>query len=269
MSDGDNLTWAMDGFWGKDYWGCSVRGEFAMGWTHSPGHLAQVCPEALAKLAKMQTAGDAVIEQGGGYFYPDRLGSLRNNRKEILAIHGRRLGAQFRRNGACVLSFICQNVASPGAKEAYEIFAREIDGLIGMVALQYYPYEGGHGRIFWLPNRQGIEIPVVTLTHAIWAHARWPTGGTPAKIARLINGRADTERFSFATVHAWSSFREADHEQDEEVPGESGGVRGLLPVSWCVRRLKSTVKVVTPEELIWRLRMEHDPAATKEVIRKW
>lgn len=31
---------------------------------------------------------------------------------------------------------------------------------------------------------------------------------------------------------------------------KSGAVPELLPVNWCVRRLKSSVKVVTPEELI-------------------
>ncbi len=47
---------------------------------------------------------------------------------------------------------------------------------------------------------------------------------------------------------------------------DQGGVRGYSPVTWCADRLPATIRVVSPEELAWRIRMKHNPAQTKRFM---
>ena len=54
------------------------------------------------------------------------------------------------RTGAKVFGFICIDVNSTQAMEAYQIFAEEIKELVGMYAVQYASYHGGHGKILWV-----------------------------------------------------------------------------------------------------------------------
>lgn len=73
-------------------------------------------------------------------------------------------------------------------------------------------------------------------------------------------------------VHAWSFFKEApgNDEEAENIPQadavSNGGVRGVVPVEWCVKRLSPTIHVVTPEELVWRLRMQHNAKQTEQIL---
>ena len=43
----------------------------------------------------------------------------------------------------------------------------------------------------------------------------------------------------------------------------------LQPVTWCAERLPEEIRVVCPEELIWRIRFKHDPEQTRAVIRDY
>ena len=76
-------------------------------------------------------------------------------------------------------------------------------------------------------------------------------------------------------AHAWSTFRRAPgaDEDAENLPragaANAGGVRGYAPVTWCADRLGNDVRVVCPEELIWRVRMNHDEGQTKAAIRRF
>jgi hypothetical protein len=81
-------------------------------------------------------------------------------------------------------------------------------------------------------------------------------------------------------VHAWSYFREANGAEDENAENlpptrelgagqthESlGGVRGYDPVRWCAARLPAEVRVVSIAETAWRVRMQHDPIATRAML---
>ncbi len=282
MSDGDSIGWTMEIM--PDYYENPDHGSFAFGWTHSMGHLSQLCPEALAYYMTNRPDNVSFVEQGGGYFYPDKFAMERPNRKELLACHARNTAHYMRNTGVSVMSFICMDVDSEAALEAYAIFAREMKGLAGMIALQYYPYDGGDGEIFWFKNAEGIDIPVVCIKYSIWRHADWPRGGTPAKIARMINAQAgqsgneDKTSYSIASVHCWSYFQKApgndeqaenigkDENEYKKLLGRTERHRGVTPVKWCVQRLGSNVKVVTPDELIWRVRMTHRPKQTRSVI---
>jgi hypothetical protein len=74
--------------------------------------------------------------------------------------------------------------------------------------------------------------------------------------------------------HAWSYFKKApgSDENAENVPQETaaaqGGVRGYTPVTWCAERLPAAIRVVSPEELLFRIRMQHNPDQTKRFINQ-
>ena len=74
-------------------------------------------------------------------------------------------------------------------------------------------------------------------------------------------------------AHAWSYFRRAPgtDENAENLPASNpaGGVRGYTPATSCAERLPANIRVISPEELIWRIRMQHDPAQTKRSIEQF
>jgi len=72
-------------------------------------------------------------------------------------------------------------------------------------------------------------------------------------------------RYDWVIAHAWSYFKHAPGTRPknaENTPQENavaaGGVRGYSPVIWCAERLPTSIRVVSPEELVWRIRMKHD-----------
>ena len=170
---------------------------------------------------------------------------------------------------------------SDAAKEAYEIYAREMEGLLAIVTFQYYPYEGGEGEIIWVKDRKGIEVPVISAAYSLWENTDRPRSGSPAKIARLLNKEAERGKakgepaLGWTITHCWSYFKRSsgtgDHDEDmpQKNAPEKGGVRGLTPVGWCVDRLSEDIQVVSPEELVWRIRMQHNPEQTREVLSQY
>ena len=45
-----------------------------------------------------------------------------------------------------------------------------------------------------------------------------------------------------------------------------GGMRGYVAVTWCAERLPDTILVVSPEELAWGIRMQHNPGQTRKLM---
>lgn len=273
MSDGDNVQWYMGGFLrAQDGWWNSVdRGRFPFGWSCPLAHLAQLCTEAADYSAETQSAHCWMIEWGGGYYYPDLFASKRADRWGLLDAHARRTWRFMRATGTDVIGFNVSDIDSPDAMRAYRTIVNAMDGLLGILAFQYAPYEGGEGQVFWIPSPHG-DVPVVCARASIWSNTDRPYSGTPAKIARLLN--ADQIQYSWNVMHSWSYFRKSsgagDHDEDlpQDHAVQEGGVRGLTPVGWCVERLDAGVHVVSPQELLWRLRMEHDPEATQKAIAR-
>ena len=137
--------------------------------------------------------------------------------------------------------------------KAYGVFARETEGLLAILVFQYSPYEAGAGKTFWVKDRHGVEIPVISTRYSIWAHNnKHPRSGTPAKVAREIcdtvaaTAPAELPRYDWVIAHVWSYFREAPgvDENAEDLPKTAkrhalpeGGIRGYTPVLWCAHRL--------------------------------
>jgi hypothetical protein len=57
----------------------------------------------------------------------------------------------------------------------------------------------------------------------------------------------------------------AENLPQENAPAQ-GGLRGYTPVTWCAERVPPGILVISPEELVWRIRMEHDPVQTKRLL---
>ena len=282
-TDGDNVQWLEGNFFGNDsYWGNSERGKIPFGWSCCFGQLAQLCPEAIEYALATRSSNDWFIEWGGGYYYPDQFGSQRGDRWELLARHARRTWELMKETNEHIIGFNFSRLDSPEAHRACEVFAGQTDGLLAIFAYQYAPYEGGAGKIFWVLDRNGIEVPVITARYSIWEHSNnRQRAGTPAKVAREIRqtvektAPAQLPRQDWVIAHVWSYFKHAPgtDENAEDMPQENaaaeGGFRGYSPVTWCAKRLPASVRVVSPEELVWRIRMKHDPAQTKELIRQF
>ncbi len=282
-TDGDNVQWLEGNFFGNEsYWGNPDRGKIPFGWSCCFDQLAQLCPEAIEYALATRTTNDCFIEWGGGYYYPDEFGRGRANRWELLARHSRRTWELMKKTDTRIIGFNFTRFDSPDAREACEIFARQTDGLLAIVVFQYSAYEAGAGEVFWVEDRNGIEVPVITARYSIWNNANnRERAGTPAKVARSIrqtveNSRAgQLPRYDWVIAHAWSYFKQAPgtNEDAENRPQENAadqdGVRGYSPVTWCAERLPVAIRVVSPEELVWRIRMKHDPSQTKKLISQF
>jgi hypothetical protein len=282
-TDGDNVQWLEGNFFGNDsYWGNPARGKIPFGWSCCFAQLAQLCPEAVEFAQTTQSPNDGFIEWGGGYYYPDHFGLNRSNRWELLAQHARRTWAMMKQNNTRIIGFNFTRHDSADARKACEVFAGQTAGLLAILIFQYDRYEAGAGRVFWVKDRNGIEVPVITARYSIWEHEnKRERSGTPAKVAREIRQTVektpsgDLPRYDWVIAHVWSWFKKSSgtDENAEDMPQENaaalGGQRGYAPVLWCAARLPADIRVVGPEELVWRIRMKHDPKQTRKLIQDW
>ncbi len=285
-SDGDNVDRSEGSFFrgieGRSQWGTPERGKIPYGWSCCFAHLCQLCPEAIDYAVSTQTTNDWFLEWGGGYYYPDLFGLDRTNRWELLAQHARHTWALMKRNNTHIVGFNVAKFDSPDALKAYAVFAGQTDGLLAILVWQYDCYEAGAGKTFWVRDRNGVEIPVISARYSIWHDTnRRPRSGTPAKVAREIRQtvenapEAELPRYDWVNVHAWSWFKEAPgaDENAEDMPQENaeaqGGKRVYTPAIWCAERLAVDIRAIGPEELVWRIRMKYHPEQTRKVIQDW
>jgi hypothetical protein len=276
ITDGDNVQWYLGGFYraqGPSWWTSPDRGKIPYGWSACFTHLVQLCPEAIQYAANTRKPNDSFVEWGGGYYYPEMFGARRANRDELLARHAARTWELMKKTNTKIIGFNFHDLFSADARRAFEIFAREMDGVEAILAFQYYPYEGGEGKVFWVKGSGGRDIPVFTCRYAIWENCNQrPRCGTPAKIAREIaqdvaeTTKGEAQRLDWVIDHAWSYFRKVpgsdeDAENMEQRDAtEHGGIRGYSPAVWCAKRLPTGVRVVPIEELVWRIRERHGQA---------
>lgn len=275
MSDGDNAQWMMGSFFhNPSFWANPAHGQLPFGWTACPLNLSLMAPDAYNFMVETQPDNASIIEYGGGYQYPDFFATRRPQEREaLLRSFSRSVNARMKLTGCKLFGFIVDKTGSEASREAYRIYAEEIEDLTGMIAVQYAPYSGGEGQVYWVKNKKGVEIPVVTARYSLWADLRkqYRSGGNPDQIAESINAdtQADPESMNWTVVHAWSRFtRQPDGSVTDggQGPAAQGGV---TPVTWTVNKLRPAVQVVSPEELIWRLRMKHNPEQTRRLLQQY
>jgi len=272
MSDGDNMQWSFSNFiFSPEYWSSKFNSELAMSFTTCAVNLSMAAPDVWETIVARQTNNTGLVEYGGGYYYPDLFGIKRPNPEFLLRELSKIINKRMNETGIRVFGFICKDIYSPQAKKAYHIFAEEIDPLAGMIAVQYAPYNGGHGDVLWVINRKNESIPVMTAKYQIWANLDQKGSGNPTKISKCINqdSKINESVFGWTIVHAWSNFRKVTkHDILDCKTKTPDSQRGVTPLKWSKELLNPNVKLVNIEELLWRLRMEKYPEKTKEIIQQ-
>lgn len=260
MSDGDNLQWALTTFaHNPKYWANPLREEFPMSWGFPVGDLMLMAPDAYAYYVETQGARTSIMVHMG-YYYPDTFGKLRGPaaRVELLKRLAQRIELVMQASGTTLLTFLVMDLDSDAAREAYAIFAQEIPSLTGMFAIQYHPYEGGEGEVFWFKRRDGADVPVTTASYAIWkASEKRLRGQIPSRLAETVTAAAESadaagRPFSdWIIAHAWSEFPEDIADQPGALP------QGVDPVQKFSRLVNGRVPIVTAEQIVERLKKKN------------
>lgn len=268
LTDGDNVQWMTNGFVENFYRNADAV-ETKMGFGLPVSNLNQMYPALFNRIIHVQPNETTVIEAlGGGYQYVDNYGQ-EGHRGELLADLANRVAHHMRRHRIQVLGLMARDVKSPNAMAGYQAFIDANDQLNGIIVLQYAPYAGGGGEIFWLTNRRGFDIPVVTVRYTLWNfgaknHER---EGTPAYIAQQLKQQAHN-RFSVIAVHAWSNFRDTGNSLDLLGENKYGNLNGASAARLLMNHLGDTVEIVNPQELIWRIRMHYRPEQTMRYLNR-
>lgn len=252
LSDGDNIQWMMQDF-ATSFYDVPEAIEVKMSYGLPVSTLSMMAPAQLHNLMNLRRDECSVLEMlGGGYYYIDTY-SQNNNRNDNLKVAAERLAVSMRRYHVGLLGVMAMDVKSVASKEAYQAFVDANDRLEGIIALQYSPYAGGGGEVFWVTNKNGYDIPVITVRYSLWdrIHER---EGSPDFIASKLKAEAQVESFSAICVHAWSRFE--------------GNAHGAAAARLCVGKLDGRFEVVNMQELVWRLRMSRHPEQTLEYLNK-
>lgn len=250
LSDGDNIQWMMQDF-ATSFYDVPEAIEVKMSYGLPVSTLSMMAPAQLHNLMNLRRDECSVLEMlGGGYYYIDTY-SQNNNRNDNLKIAAERLAVSMRRYHVGLLGVMAMDVKSAASREAYQAFVDANDRLEGIIALQYSPYAGGGGEVFWVTNKNGYDIPVITVRYSLWdrIHER---EGSPDFIASKLEAEAQVESFSAICVHAWSRFE--------------GNAHGAAAARLCAGKLDGRFEVVNMQELVWRLRMSRHPEQTLEYL---
>ncbi len=269
MSDGDNMQWVFGSFLdSRDYWKNQFNSEIPMSFTSCVFNLSEAGRDVYNQLVQSQRKGVSMVEYGGGYYYPDLFGRMTGAPEKLLREHARRINKELKRTGTKVFGFICRNISSPAAIKAYQIFAEELDDITGMIAVQYAPYNGGNGVVYWPKNKRGVEIPVIAAKYQLWANQKIANSGNPQKLSGQINkdNEKPGDQLTWTIVHAWSEYTSDSVDVPDQLRKTAKGFRGVTPVKWTKQLLDKATSVVSIEELLWRLRMQHNREETQTII---
>ncbi|MDY3979979.1 MAG: GxGYxYP family putative glycoside hydrolase [Tidjanibacter sp.] len=268
LSDGDNMQWSYGAFLtDDDFFANGHKSEFGINWTSCPINLSIMATPVWNTIVRAKPTVNSIVEYGGGYQYPDLFAVERPNRPKLLREFARRLNEQMTRLGVTILGVICIDVDSEASREAFKVYAEEIENLTGIIAIQYYPYELD-GNIMWFDNGSSVDIPVVTAKYSIWqtVDPNRPRGGSPEFVSSLINrnelsaGQQNAEReLAFTVVHAWSLF-------DSSNSATKTPLRGANAAYSSSTQLVDSIETCSMEELLWRIRMRYRTQQTKQLL---
>lgn len=269
LSDGDNIQWMMNGFDGSDFYTHPEANNMKMSFGLPVDNLSMIAPAMMQSLFERQSSKTSIVQTfGGGYNYADNLGETAN-RFESLKYISEATASHMRQHRVKVLALIAKDVRSAQAKEAYQAYVDANDQLIGIVAVQYAPYAGGEGDIFWVTNSKGYDIPVVTVKYSLWNFGNHNNEreGTPTYIANKLNSEASDNPFSLVSVHAWSRFSDIGASNDELGENSGEAIVGPGAAKLNADKLDENFKVVNAEELLWRIRMHYRPEQTTKWLK--
>lgn len=267
LSDGDNIQWMMNNFV-NGYYSNSDAEAMKMGFGIPVGNLAMLAPSQFTNIVNLQNRECSLVESlGGGYLYVDNYGSD-GDRANNLAKLATNVAASMRQHRVKIMGVMALDVDSPAAKEGFQAYVDANDQLEGIIAMQYSPYAGGEGQIFWVTNKAGYDIPVVTIKYSLWNFGTYNSAreGTPAYIANKLKSEASDQSFSVISVHAWSSFSDIGNSNDELAENTNGTLNGASAAKLCTNHLGDNFEVITVQEMMWRIRMANRPEQTKKYL---
>ncbi|MDR1417160.1 MAG: hypothetical protein LBJ57_07060 [Prevotellaceae bacterium] len=268
LTDGDNIQWMMNNFV-EDFYSDGNAAQVKMGFGIPVGNLAMVSPPFLADIIGRQQDGCTIIESlGGGYSYVDNYGIDKDRAAQLESL-ACTVAAQMRQHRVKILGLMAHNVQSSEAQRGFQAFAEANDQLEGIAAIQYSPYSGGKGEIFWVKNKNGFDIPVVTIKYSLWNHGNRNAerDGTPKFVANRLNSEAKEDvSFSLIAVHAWSNFRDVGATSNELLENYSGDKKGASAAKLCLNHLDDKFEAVSVQELIWRIRMFYKKSQTEQYL---
>jgi hypothetical protein len=269
LTDGDNIQWMMNNFV-DDFYSDNNAAPVKMGFGIPVGSLAMVSPPWFAHIIGLQREECTIVESlGGGYSYADNYGIDKNRAAQLESL-ARTVAAQMRQHRVKILGLMAHNVQSAEAKNGFQAFVDANDQLEGIVAVQYSPYSGGEGEIFWMRNKNGFDIPVVTIKYSLWNHGsrNAERDGTPKFVANRLIAEANKgdALFSLIAVHAWSNFRDVGATYNELIENANGDKKGASAAKLCLNHLDDRFEVVSVQELIWRIRMHYKKSQTEQYL---
>jgi len=262
LSDGDNVQWMMNDFVGTNYYTHPEANNMKMSFGLPVDNLSMIAPSMFESLINKQGKNTSIVQTfGGGYNYADNFG-IDSGRSDNLKYISKGTAAHMRQHRIKVLALIAKDVRSDASKEAYKAYIDANDQLEGIIAVQYTPYAGGEGDVFWITNSKGYDIPVITVKYSIWNFNGNNTAreGSPKYIAGKLNAESTEKPFSLVCLHAWSGFASDGI--------SAGDIKGPGAAKLCTDLLDKDYKVVNVEELIWRMRMQYRPEQTKKLLNE-
>ena len=268
MSDGDNFRYMTQNFIHNDeYWGNTYSKTIPVTWGTCPVMMVMGNPYAWNEIASEAVPG-SLLEFGGGYHYPDEFASKRADRDQLQRKFAKMIGKHCNTSGVKIIGNIYKDRNSPEAQKAMQVFAEEIDGLVGLVALSYNPYEDGKGEIRWVKNKKGIDIPVLYPKYSLWAGTRAPYKGNPDKISNFINkDAAEGQNLNASMIHAWSHYvKNSDGSVSDADKNDPNSCMGVEPVQWTKEKINSKTEIIPLEELLWRIRMKYREEQTTKLL---
>jgi hypothetical protein len=269
LSDGDNVQWIFNDWydgWFKNKQSCTMKMAFGIPSTN----ISMIAPPVYQYIFDNQNAENTLVENcGGGYIYADSYAN-KKDQQSYLSDLAKKVSANMRQHRMKVLGLFTNEATSESAKSAYETFIKANNLLEGIIVIQYYPYNGGHGTVYWYKNSDGIEIPVITIRYSLWNFGKNNSNGqgTPAYVASLL--QKDQPNYSIIDVHSWSSFADIGSSNSLTAEATTGGnISGAGSAALCQRRLPSDYKCVSLQELIWRMRMKHNKEQTTKFLNQY
>ena len=269
LTDGDNIQWMANDFLPEFFRNADSK-SMKMGFGVPVSNLNQMIPSQFYNILGSQNKEVTIIEAlGGGYQYVDNFGT-EDNRRERLEEVATRVGLSMRQHRVKVLGLMAKDVKSQQAKEGYQAFVDANDQLEGIVVIQYSPYAAGNGEIYWVTNKEGFDIPVITIKYSLWnfGDRNAEFEGTPAYVANKLQSDSDNS-FSVVAVHAWSKFSEINSKDDFLAENKGGNLNGASAARLMTNHLSDDYEVVNVQELIWRIRMEFRKEQTLKYLQTY
>ena len=265
LTDGDNIQWMMNSFIER-YYDLSESAASKVAFGIAATTLPQMAPAAFRYILERQPENCTLLEvQGGGVYYSDTYAKARD-RQSNLREKVRLTSAYMRQHRIQIVGLMANSkVNSPEAIEAYQMFADENDQLIAILAYQYTPYAAGAGDIYWVTNKQGYDIPVITIKYSLWNEPYLrKREGTPRYIARCLDNDQNNPEFNLICIHPWSRFSKQSKDCDDLAETKNGTIYGPAVARLLENHLDDSYETVSFEELIWQIRMKHRPEQTRK-----